>query len=166
MFSIMIRSTSIKAVKLIYGRISTFFLFSVWHILPSYCKGWFNGVVAITSASHAEGREFEPCSEIFLHLNGCVSMFPILYVSRTLCFPDLCSPVPMFPSTYVPRSYVIRHLCSPAPMFSVLYVPPSYVPQCLCPPVGLSMFSSRNIFVPLYLCSQVGIPMLPGAYIS
>ena len=60
MFSIMIRHTSIKAVKLTYGSFSSFFLFIVSHIIPSYCKGWFNVVVAITSASHAEGREFEP----------------------------------------------------------------------------------------------------------
>ena len=60
MFSIMIRPTSIKAVKLTYVSISTFFLFIVSHILQNYCKGWFNGVVAITFASHAEGREFEP----------------------------------------------------------------------------------------------------------
>ena len=60
MFSIMIRLTSIKSAKLTYGTISTFFHFKVSHILPSCCKGWFNGVVAITSASHAEGREFEP----------------------------------------------------------------------------------------------------------
>ena len=60
MFSIMIRPTSIKAVKLTYGSTSTFFLFIVSHILPSCCRGWFNGVVAITSALHAEGREFEP----------------------------------------------------------------------------------------------------------
>ena len=66
MFSIMIRPTSIKAVKLTYVSISTFFLFIVSHILPSYCKGWFNGVVAITSASHAEGREFEPRLNLFL----------------------------------------------------------------------------------------------------
>ena len=56
----MIRPTSIKTVKLTYVSISTFFLIEVSHILPSCCKGWFNGVVAITSASHAEGREFEP----------------------------------------------------------------------------------------------------------
>ena len=66
MFSIMIRPTSIKAVKPTYVSISTFFLFIVSHILPSYCKGWFNGVVAITSASHAEGREFEPCLNLYL----------------------------------------------------------------------------------------------------
>ena len=60
MFSIMIRPTSIKAVKLTYVSISTFFLFIFSHTLPSYCKGWFNGVVAITSASNAKGREFEP----------------------------------------------------------------------------------------------------------
>ena len=60
MFSIMMRPTSIKAVKLTYGSIPTFFLFIVSHILPSYCRGWFNGVVAITSASHAEGHEFKP----------------------------------------------------------------------------------------------------------
>ena len=42
----MIRPTSIKAVKLTYGSISTFFLFIVSHILLSYCEGWFNGVVA------------------------------------------------------------------------------------------------------------------------
>ena len=42
MFSIMIRPTSIKAVKLTYGSISTFFLFIVSHILPSYCEEWFN----------------------------------------------------------------------------------------------------------------------------
>ena len=66
MFSIMIRPTSIKAVKLTYVSISTFFLFIVSHILPSYCKGWFNGVVAITSASHAEGREFEPRLNLYL----------------------------------------------------------------------------------------------------
>ena len=66
MFSIMIRPTSIKAVKLTYVSISTFFLFIVSHILPSCCKGWFNGVVAITSASHAEGREFEPRLNLYL----------------------------------------------------------------------------------------------------
>ena len=66
MFSIMIRPTSIKAVKMTYVSISTFFLFIVSHILPSYCKGWFNGVVAITSASHAEGREFEPRLNLYL----------------------------------------------------------------------------------------------------
>ena len=60
MFSIMNRLTSIKAAKLTYGSFSTFFLFTVSHILPSCCKGWFNGVVAITSASHEEGCEFEP----------------------------------------------------------------------------------------------------------
>ena len=60
MFSIMNRLTSIKAAKLTYGSFSTFFLFNVWHILPSCCKGWFYGVVAIMSASHAEGRKFEP----------------------------------------------------------------------------------------------------------
>ena len=47
MFSILIRPTSIKAVKLTYGSISAFFLFIVSHILLSYCEGWFNGVVAI-----------------------------------------------------------------------------------------------------------------------
>ena len=63
MFLIMIRPTSIKAVKLTNGSISTFSLFIVSHILLSYCEGWFNGLVAITSASHTEGREFEPrCS--------------------------------------------------------------------------------------------------------
>ena len=66
MFSIMIRPTSIKAAKLTYGSISTFFLFEVSHILPSCCEGWFNGVVAITSASHAEGREFEPRLNLYL----------------------------------------------------------------------------------------------------
>ena len=66
MFSIMIRPTSIKAVKLTYVSISTFFLFIVSHILPSFCKGWFNGVVAITSASHAEGRELEPRLNLYL----------------------------------------------------------------------------------------------------
>ena len=66
MFSIMIRPTSIKAVKLTYGSIPTFFLFIVSHILPSFCKGWFNGVVAITSASHAEGRELEPRLNLYL----------------------------------------------------------------------------------------------------
>ena len=66
MFSLMIRPTSIKAVKLTYVSISTFFLFIVSHILPSFCKGWFNGVVAITSASHAEGREFEPRLNLYL----------------------------------------------------------------------------------------------------
>ena len=66
MFSIMIRPTSIKAVKLTYVSISTFYLFIVSHILPCYCKGWFNGVVAITSASHAEGREFEPRLNLYL----------------------------------------------------------------------------------------------------
>ena len=66
MFSIMIRPTSIKAAKLTYGSISTFFLFEVEHILPNCCKGWFNGVVAITSASHAEGREFEPRLNLYL----------------------------------------------------------------------------------------------------
>ena len=55
MFSIMIRPTSIKAVKLTYVSISTFFLFIVSHILLSYCEGWFNGAVAITSAPHTEG---------------------------------------------------------------------------------------------------------------
>ena len=60
MFSIMIRPTSIEAVKLPYGSFSTFFLFIVSHILSSYCTGWFNDVLAITSASHAEGGEFEP----------------------------------------------------------------------------------------------------------
>ena len=60
MFSIMIRPTLIKAVKLTYVSISQFFLFIVSHILPRYCKLWFNGVVAITSDSHAEGRELEP----------------------------------------------------------------------------------------------------------
>ena len=60
MFSIMIRPTSIKAAKLSYASISTFFFFKVSDILPSCCKGWFNGVLAITSASQAEGREFEP----------------------------------------------------------------------------------------------------------
>ena len=62
----MIRPTSIKAVKLTYVSISTFFLFIGSHILPSYCEGWFNGVVAITSASHAEGREFEPRLNLYL----------------------------------------------------------------------------------------------------
>ena len=66
MFPIMIMPTSIKAVKLIYGSISTFFLFKVSLILPSYCEGWFNGVVAITSPSHAEGREFEPRLNLYL----------------------------------------------------------------------------------------------------
>ena len=66
MFSLMIRPTSIKAVKLTYGSISTFFLFIVSHSLPSYFAGWFNGVVAITSASHAEGREFEPRLNLYL----------------------------------------------------------------------------------------------------
>ena len=66
MFSLMIRPTSIKAVKLTYVSISTFFLFIVSHILPSFCKGWFNGVVAITSASHAEGRELEPRLNLYL----------------------------------------------------------------------------------------------------
>ena len=66
MFSIMIRPTSIKAVKLTYVSISTFFLFIVSHILPSYCAGWFNGVVAITSASRAKGREFEPRLNLYL----------------------------------------------------------------------------------------------------
>ena len=59
MFSFMIRPTSIKAAKLTYGSISTFFFFKVSDILHSCCKGWFNGVVAITSTSQAEGREFE-----------------------------------------------------------------------------------------------------------
>ena len=62
----MIRPTSIKAVKLTYRSISTYFLFIVSHILPSYCEGWFNGVVAIMSASHAEGREFEPRLNLYL----------------------------------------------------------------------------------------------------
>ena len=66
MFSLMIRPTSIKAVKLTYVSISTFFLFIVSHILPSFCKGLFNGVVAITSASHAEGRELEPRLNLYL----------------------------------------------------------------------------------------------------
>ena len=66
MFSIMIRPTSIIAVKLTYVSISTFFLFIFSHILQGYCKGWFNGVVAITSASHAEGRDFEPRLNIHL----------------------------------------------------------------------------------------------------
>ena len=66
MFSIMNRLTSIKAVKLTYGSFSTFFLFKVWHILQRYCEEWFNGVVAITSASHAEGREFEPRLNLYL----------------------------------------------------------------------------------------------------
>ena len=66
MFSLMIRPTSIKAVKLTYGSISTFFLFIVSHILPSHCAGWFNCVVAITSASHAEGREFKPRLNLYL----------------------------------------------------------------------------------------------------
>ena len=66
MFSIMISPTSIKAVKLTYGSISTFFLFKVSHILTNCCKGWFNGVVAITSASQAEGREFEPRLNLYL----------------------------------------------------------------------------------------------------
>ena len=66
MFSLMIRPTSIKAVKLTYGSISTFFLFIVSHILPSDSAGWFNGVVAITSASHAEDREFEPRLNLYL----------------------------------------------------------------------------------------------------
>ena len=66
MFSLMIRPTSIKAVKLTYGSISTLFLFIDSHILPSHCAGWFNGVVAITSASHAEGREFEPRLNLYL----------------------------------------------------------------------------------------------------
>ena len=61
----MIRPTSIKAVKLTYVSIFTFFLFIVSHILPSY-ERWFNGVVAITSASHAEGREFEPRLNLYL----------------------------------------------------------------------------------------------------
>ena len=68
MFSIMIRPTSIKAVKLTFGSISTFFLLEVSHILPSYCKGWFNGVVAITAASHAEGLEFEARLNLYLSL--------------------------------------------------------------------------------------------------
>ena len=62
----MIRPTSIKAVKLTYVSISTFFLFIVSPILPSYCGGLFNGVVAITSASHAEGLEFEPRLNLYL----------------------------------------------------------------------------------------------------
>ena len=62
----MIRPTSIKAVKLTYVCISTFFLYKVSHILPSYCEGWFNGVVAIMSASHAEGREFAPRLSLYL----------------------------------------------------------------------------------------------------
>ena len=62
----MIRPTSIKAVKLTYGSIFTFFLFIASHILLSYCEGWFNGVVAITSVSHAEGLEFEPRLNIYL----------------------------------------------------------------------------------------------------
>ena len=66
MFSIMIRPTSIKAVKLTYVSISTFFLFIVSHILPSFCKGWFNSAVAITSASHTEGREFAPRCNLYI----------------------------------------------------------------------------------------------------
>ena len=66
MFSIMIRPTSIKAVKLTYVSISTLFLFIVSHILPGDCEGWFNGVVAITTASHAEGREFQPRLNLYL----------------------------------------------------------------------------------------------------
>ena len=66
MFSIMIRPTSIKAAKLTYVSISTLFLFIVSHILPSVCKGCFNGVVAITSVSHTEGREFEPRLNLYL----------------------------------------------------------------------------------------------------
>ena len=66
MFLIMIRPTSIKAVKLTYRSISIFFLFIFSQILPSYCEGWFNGVVAITSASHAEGREFELRLNLYL----------------------------------------------------------------------------------------------------
>ena len=62
----MIRPTSIKAVKLTYVSISTYFLFIVSHILPSYFDGWFNGVVAITSASHAEDRELEPRLNLYL----------------------------------------------------------------------------------------------------
>ena len=64
----MIRPTSIKAVKLTYASISTSFLFVVSHILTRYCEGWFNGVVAITSASHAENREFEPRLNLYLFL--------------------------------------------------------------------------------------------------
>ena len=66
MFLIMIRPTSIKAVKLTNGSISAFFLSIVSHILLSYCEGWFNGVVAITSASHTEGREFEPRCNLYI----------------------------------------------------------------------------------------------------
>ena len=62
----MIRPTLIKAVKLTYGSISTFFFFIVSHILLRYCEGWFNGVVAITSASHTEGREFEPRCNLYI----------------------------------------------------------------------------------------------------
>ena len=61
-----IRPTLIKAVKLTYGSISTFFLFIVSHILLCYCEGWFNGVVAIMSASHTEGREFKPRCNLYI----------------------------------------------------------------------------------------------------
>ena len=84
--------------------------------------------------------------------HGCVSMFPSLYVPRSLCSPVLCSPVSMFPGPMFPSIYVPRSLCSPS------YVPqylcsPSYVPQYLCSPVP--MFPST--YAPQYLCSPVPI---------
>ena len=73
----MIMLTSIKAVKLTYVSISTFFLFIVSHILPSYCEGWFNGVVAITTASHTEGREFQPRLNLYLSIYIIINKYII-----------------------------------------------------------------------------------------
>ena len=84
---------------------------------------------------------------------GCVSMFPSLYVRRSLCSPVLCSPVSMFPGPMFPGIYVPHYLCSLVSMFPRPMFPSIYVPQYLCSPVPMS----PSTYVPQYLCSPVPI---------
>ena len=82
---------------------------------------------------------------------GCVSMFPSLYVPRSLCSSVLCSPVSMFPGPMFPGIYAPHYLCSPVSMFPRPMFPSIYVLRYLCSPVGLPMLPS--IYVPRYLYS-------------
>ena len=84
---------------------------------------------------------------------GCVSMFPSLYVPRSLCSPVLYFPVSMFPGPMFPGIYVPHYLCSPVSMFPRPMFPSIYAPQYLCSPVPMS----PSTYVPQYLCSPVPI---------
>ena len=82
---------------------------------------------------------------------GCLSMFPSLYVPRSLCSPVLCSPVSMLPGLMFPGIYVPQCLCFPFSMFHRPLFLSIYVPQYLCSPAP--MFPST--YAPQYLCSPV-----------